>query len=284
MNRWQIVKNLRYRAFNLTWPTGTAGGAGEKVVRTPIISPGLTVSEILGAVRAGPLVMFNAGENVPDDGSAALGVTTIPVTIATLISNDKTASAALVGAAGVRKTSDSNFGQTASQGRGLLELEEVILAGLRQGAADLGIAMQATYVGNPAAGTVQASSLAVAEYRLRVKCTADRYYHPPQRVAFSANVLSWALPPDRFDRYKIRVRYASGATAPTSPTGGSPVTLGSDLATSVNVGSLGAGTYSFAVFAAYDETRDQVLGQTLSEEQRFSAQETGSYKASCAVT
>jgi hypothetical protein len=281
VNRWQVLRQMRYRCWSKVWP----GSGGERVVATPIISPGMTVEELLGAVRAGPMVAFNAGDDQADEASGALGVAVIPVTIAVQMSNDRTGSGALVGSHGARLHSDGAYGQTSSQGRGLLEVEEVVLDAIRQGAGDIGLSMQARPVGAPMAGSVGGLGIAVREYRIEVRCMSARHYHPPQRLVATGNVLSWALPPDRFDRYKIVLRYASGATAPTGPTAGSPITLASDLATSVDVtGTLAAGTYSFALFAAYDETRDVVLGQTLSEAQRHSSQEVGSYRNSVAVT
>lgn len=265
MNRWQVVRQLRWLAWQARWQ----GGSG-RIVASPIITAGLSPDDLLGVVRAGPLVAFSAGEDTMDEASSGLGVATIPMTIAVAASNDKMNMAALVGTHGGRDQS-STYGQTTSQGRGLLEVESVLLSYLGQGAADIGLGIQVRAVGAPASGKVDGQSLAVREYRLSCRCTTDPYYHPPQRVAVAGGTMSWALPPARFDRFRIVVRSASGTTPPATPTSGSAVTLASDLATSVAVSSGNA----YAVFAAYDETRDVVIGHTLSEEQRYSAQERG---------
>lgn len=85
-----------------------------------------------------------------------------------------------------------------------------------------------------------------------------RFYHPPRLFKATGGggqvSLTWALPPDRFDRLKVVLRRASGATAPTSATDGTGVTLSGDLATSVTDSGLSAGTYSYAIFGGYDET------------------------------
>lgn len=275
VNRWQAIRQLRYRAWAQTWPAATDGTAGERVCAQPFLS-GFTAEQLASAVRAGPLVAFGVGDAEVDAGSASLLTLSVPLTLAVMVNNDRAAMASLVGGTGLRKVGATDFGQHSSQGRGLLEVEEVILAAIRQGAGDVGIACQVAQAGAAMVGVADGTQLATCEHRLSLRVTADRYYHAPQRVTLSGGTLSWALPPDRFDRFKIVVRYASGSTAPSGPTAGTPLTPASNLATSVATG-LSAGTYSFAVFCAYDETRDVVLGQTLSEAQRYSSQEVGSF-------
>ncbi len=86
--------------------------------------------------------------------------------------------------------------------------------------------------------------------------TAARF-HPCPRFKATGGVgsvaLSWTLPPARFDRLKIVLVRKSGSSAPSSVTDGTVVTLSGDLATS-KTDTLAAGTYSYSIFAAYDET------------------------------
>lgn len=97
------------------------------------------------------------------------------------------------------------------------------------------------------------------ELEITDETTAARF-HPARGLSATGGVgqvaLSWALPPDRFDRLRVILRRASGSTPPASPSGGSPVALSGDLATSVTVTGLSAGSHAFALFAAYDSAAD----------------------------
>ena len=90
--------------------------------------------------------------------------------------------------------------------------------------------------------------------------TAGRTYATAQRFRATGGAgqiaLAWSLPPDRFDRLRVVLRRASGSTPPATPSDGSPVTLSGDLATSVTDSGLAAGTYAYALFAAYDDNAD----------------------------
>lgn len=283
MTPWQWMRQLRFLTYSLTWPTGTSGAAGSRVVANPVITAGAP-AEILGTLRAGPLVLFNVGDGRGDPGAAALGEMTAMMTIAVAASADKVGMAQLVGGPG-RAQDDGSYGQTQSEGRGLLEVEEVVLTAIRQGASDLGLSMQ---VGPPSAavgGWVADLPVSAREYRLRCKVTSDRYYHAPQRLTASGNVLSWSLPPSRFDRYKVLLRRSAASGAPpASATAGTPVTLSGDLATTVTISGLSAGSYGFSLFMAYDETCDVVAGDAPQHMERFSAQEVGSYRAGVTIT
>jgi hypothetical protein len=88
--------------------------------------------------------------------------------------------------------------------------------------------------------------------------TVARRYHVPKKLRATGGVgqvsLTWSLPPTRFDTLSVILRRAAGATAPATVTDGTGVTLASALATSVTDSGLAAGTYSYSLFAAYDET------------------------------
>lgn len=274
MNPWQTLKQLRYKILSLSW----GDGADEAVVAGCIVTAGAP-EMIMGILRNGPLVMLKGGTPEPDPAHAGILTFEVLLTIVTSASMDKSGTAELIG--GGRDS--TSYGQGSSVGRGIYEIEEVILAGIRQGAGEIGMGIQVAYAGGDRAGFVGSIPATAIERRLRCRCTTDRYYHPPQRLQATGGgsvSLSWALPPDRFDRYKIVLRRASGATPPASATAGTGVTLASDLATSVT-DSPGAGTYSYAIFCAYDESKHP--GDTLSEAQRYSAQEVGTTRASVGV-
>jgi hypothetical protein len=92
---------------------------------------------------------------------------------------------------------------------------------------------------------------------IEAKCTDARYYHPPLRVAASVAggtvTITWADPPNRFDRYQLHIRRAAGATAPATSSAGSSV---ANVAVGVQTydDAPGAGQWSYSVFAAYTDT------------------------------
>ena len=97
--------------------------------------------------------------------------------------------------------------------------------------------------------------------------TDERFYPPPIRFtavdATAGNAtLAWVNPPDRYDfhssataRGGMILRRAAGSTPPTGPTDGTGITLSGDFAES-KTDDPGAGEFSYALFAGYDETLD----------------------------
>lgn len=84
--------------------------------------------------------------------------------------------------------------------------------------------------------------------------------------------LAWRVPPDRFDRFRVRLRRAAGATAPATSTDGTNVAI-ADLATGVT-DSPGAGEFSYALFGQYDETQGKDRGGTPATAERDSVSVT----------
>lgn len=174
-------------------------------------------------------------------------------------------------------------GQTSSKGRGILELEEEVFAAIEQLGDVDGVRVIGRAVGESDNVLVEdqpggnVKYIAWRDHDFTIACTADRYYHAPRNLAVAQGgagqaSVTWALPPDRYDRYKIILRRAAGSTAPSSPSSGTGVTLASNLATSVT-DACGVGTFSWAVFCAYDETHP-----TVANEERYSEQERGTTK------
>jgi len=164
-------------------------------------------------------------------------------------------------------------GQGSSLGRGLLEIEEEAFGSVGEVLTSLGIQHQVVLKSRVDATWIEDMGYLVwRDYRLQALCTTSRFYHPVTKftavdAAGGGDAdLAWTNPPSRHDYIRNVVRRASGATPPASATAGTGVTLGSDTATSVT-DSPGAGTFSYAVFAAYNET-----GGTVNE--RFSASRT----------
>lgn len=86
----------------------------------------------------------------------------------------------------------------------------------------------------------------------------SRFYHAPFRFAATPGsgqvVMTWTLAPTRFDTLRVILRRATGSTPPATVTDGTGVTLSGDLVTSKTDSGLAAGTYSYSLFMAYDET------------------------------
>ena len=87
--------------------------------------------------------------------------------------------------------------------------------------------------------------------------TTTEHFHPCPRFNATGGVgsvtLAWTLPPARFDRLRVVLIRKAGSSAPTSVSDGTAVTLSGDLATS-KTDTIAAGTYSYSLFAVYDET------------------------------
>jgi hypothetical protein len=139
-----------------------------------------------------------------------------------------------------------------------LEVEEEVFAAVKSLNDIDGVVIQSR--GKGAASPVLDETLGYVisrDYLWEVETTATRYYHPCRKFAATGGAGSiactWALPPDRYDRYRVRLVYRLGAVAPTSVTDGTEVTLAGPLVTSHTI-TLAAGTYSLSLFASYDET------------------------------
>ena len=149
--------------------------------------------------------------------------------------------------------------RTKSEGRGILELEEELFAAIEFLNTDTGVVIEhaATGAARPSLDD-EIGYIVSRDYTFEAWVTADRFYHPCYKLSATGGSgqvsLTWGLPPDRYDRYRVVLRRASGSTAPSSVTAGTGVTLSGNLATSVTDSGLSAGTYSYALFAQYDET------------------------------
>jgi hypothetical protein len=151
---------------------------------------------------------------------------------------------------------------TTSAGRGILELEEELFNAVEKLNTVDGVVIQHTATGASLTELI-ADEMAIVyrDYQFTAWLTADRYYHPGREFSATGGSgsasLTWSLPPDRYDRYRMRLVRKSGAVAPTSVTDGTELTLSTNLATS-HTDTVAAGTYSYSLFASYDELRDPV--------------------------
>lgn len=249
MNAWQVLRQLKYILTQRTWQ-----GSGSVVFP----SGSVKITEAMGeaAKRTGirmpfALISPGAGQSDPEANEEPdLIRRDIVVSTMVAIPGDHVGERALIGA----NVPD----YTKSEGRGVLEVEEEVLAAIKYAATDLGVVIEhkATGVAKPVIDP-DLGYVLTQDVLFQAWLTAARFYHPGINFVATGGSgqvsLSWGLPPDRYDRYRMVLRRAAGATAPTSISGGTGVTLASSLATSVVDSGLAAGTYSYALFATYDE-------------------------------
>jgi hypothetical protein len=204
-----------------------------------------------------PIIILKPGEGQMDPEYSEeheLIARTVHMTLITAIAGDPgTGENAILGA---NRTS----GNTHSMGRGLLELEEEVNEAIKHLDPDNGIFLQ-----NKTAGIASVAQADVGGQIMYVQqmdwtfdlfCNTQRSYPEPICLVATAGTgsitLTWTLPPTRYDLLSLVLRRAAGATAPSSVTEGTGITLGSALPTS-HTDACGAGQFSYALFASYDE-------------------------------
>ena len=259
MNELQIVKQIRFLLLSQVWRVdsgpGVSTSTGQNVFATEsVVITAASTSEALLRLRA-PIAMLKPTDaandpEVDEDGSIIQGG--VVLTLITSVDGDGLGENPLIG--GPR-----GGGAVASDGRGLLEsVEEIFRAvGLVN---DLeGIRLQFREKSAAAATlTDDAIYQCFRDYSFQSWMTADPSYHKVTGLNSSVGgglvTLTWNLPSDRFDRFKIRVRFVAGATAPATISDGAEAALASDLAVTLSAHNPGpAGTYSYSVFAVYDD-------------------------------
>lgn len=144
-----------------------------------------------------------------------------------------------------------------SDGRGLLEVEEKIKTALLQLGPASGMPITFRSASGAEARMIGGLGyVAFESLRFEARGTTFRTYQPPSGLVATGGAgsvaLSWNAA-TRWDARKFILRRATGATAPATSASGTGVTLSTDLATSVT-DSVAAGTYSYSLFAVYDDT------------------------------
>jgi len=274
MNTYQVSRQVRYLLISRNWT-----GSSNKVFGSGSVLVSQRIGEEAKTMLRSPFALIRIEDGTIDPLSnqqADYIQQRFGVLVGSATPGDHVGEKALLGA--------NIPDRTKSEGRGILELEEELFAAIEFLNTQNGVVTQfkaASAVGaelDPALGYV-----AYRTYSFEALLTADRYYHAPRKLAATGGVgsvsLTWQLPPDRYDRFRILLRRATGSTAPADQTAGTAVTLGSNLATSVTDSGLSAGTYSYSVFCAYDETN-----ATPAQEDRYSGVENGMQVTSITVT
>lgn len=265
---WQTIRELRATIANVAWPDGT----GAKVVGDAgcYITAGVDK-----APDRLPFALLNVGQQTADDDDPGLVSQDFNLVIAVSVPGHNLGEYHLIGGASAEA---DRWGF--STGRGLLEVETALLAAIQNMTGADGTPIHVRYGSAAAVQELDGDrSVVVRTYTVTAMCTRVDEYPAPRNVVATGGsgsiVMTWDLPPSRFDLSSIVVRYASGATPPASSSAGTGATLASDLATGVTI-TLAAGTWSVAVFARYVDTN--------ASDVRYSEQEIGSYRASVSVS
>jgi hypothetical protein len=257
VNCWQVLRQLKSLLKARQWP-----GSSNVVFHggSVLVTSGADLEAIDSCVVPVCLLVPQDGQIDPEFGGEEPNLLqrSIGVTLITDIVGDAAIGEnALLGA-------NRTAGNTYSEGRGLLELEEELFSAIKRLHVDSGVSIQLRAASSPAARRVDVGDksfrITASEYVFEALCTAARSY--PAGFGISATLLpggdyytlAWKGAPARHDRLRYVLRKATGSTPPASATDGTGVTLSSDLATSVTVEI--TATTSFALFVAYDETSE----------------------------
>lgn len=259
------------------WDTG----AGERIVRSCAIiagpdDPGLTDFST-------PFACIHPNGEEADEENPKITVSSFSLVVVQSSEGQDMTQAALMGGA-------RPGGPGSSRGRGAIEIREEILKTLASMTGANGMRAAVVYRSAPAMAVANGRNVVAVEATLQAYTTVAQHYDPPLFLvgtgAAGSVGLTWTNPPQRWDQYTGTkhdgerlapiVRYASGATAPTSATAGTGVTGIASGATSKTV-TLTAGTYSFAIFQPYTESGENTP-------QRYSSQELSTTTLSVVVT
>ena len=260
MNSWQIEKQLEYLLKKRRW----ANDAAKKLVFAPgsvLIAPDpLVAFETIGKEEIFPAVCIsNTGHDTDPEAKQdpELVLWRFNVRLATANANDQYGRAALMGAA------KNVEGLASSRGRGLDELlSEVSVTLEALSPTTGGITVLAVPLDGTGAMVDQGRIWAAyRDFNLEVWGTRSLYYHPPEnlyKTGSTSVVVHWSLPPDRHDLFELVLCRVAGSTPTTDPTVG--VVDSWDIPysglPSLKADTPGAGTWSWSLFAGYDDLRE----------------------------
>lgn len=270
MNEWQTLQTFAFAAQKLEWADGTT----DHVFHYPSVrvSGGLTAERFSELQR--PMLLLYPGTFQADPEIHGFGRATINARLTTW-AEDQLGEVPLIGG-------NRSAGQGASAGRGLLEIEAVLHDALEHLNHEHGFHLTGGFRGAPEASYEAGAYYVTRLGSFEVDATLAPYYTPPICLTATAAgggavTLAWRIPPERFDfaaatawraaRGTMVLRRAAGSTAPSSATGGTGVTLAGAFSTGVT-DTPGVGTWSYALFAGYDEVGG-------GSPDRYSSQETG---------
>jgi hypothetical protein len=270
VNPWQIVRQIKATLIARQWE-----GSGQVVFPSGSVHVTNGYQEPAAANFRFPIALIGVGPGANDDQIPGHEKRQVTILIAVRNLGDQIGENSVIGA--------NRQGTNRSEGRGILEVEEEVKAACRQMQDALGIRLSFRTVATDTPAADPASGMTTwMGLEFEADCTDARYYHPPQDLRAVGGVgqvaLDWALPPLRWDLRRVRLRRAAGSTPPALITDGAEVALAADLSVS-KVDAVAAGTYSYTLFACYDE-----VNSPPSADSRFSSVEAGSFRSGVIVS
>lgn len=250
MNDWQLIRQMAYLVRSATW----SGGGALFMPSSVVVTVGL--AQEAGSRLSLPCCLIGPGDpqSDPEFGEEpGLLVETIVLKVMAAVPNDPIGTAPLMGA---------NRTAATAGGKGVLEVVERLLSFTRRLSDADGVRLQSARKGGATPQTHPDLGYVVwQEIRCELVATDAKSFHKPTRFVATGGsgqvAMTWKLPPTRFDYRRCILRRASGATPPATVADGTGVTLGGTpdgvSAVSKTDSGLSAGTYSYSLFAAYND-------------------------------
>ena len=256
MNTWQVMQQVRFLLAARRWE-------GLPLAQ-PVFQQNSIVVSVLGdepvmATLIPPTALIQPLASQTDpvhDEEPELVVQAMNVRLTVTVPGDYLGEYALLG--GGRQS------QTDSRGRGLLEVEEELMAAIAVLEADAGVVIL-----NRAKGAAESEIddenryTAMRSYQFEVITTASRYYPPVRNFnAVDGAVstfcdVSWDLAPLRWDTRGVRLLRVAGLTPttnPVDPTASVILDGSTNPDPGVDSDRPGPGTFSYTIWTTWSET------------------------------
>lgn len=243
MNAWQVAKQIRYLLRNATWPDSP----NDKVFGQVLIGEGVS-EKAVSQIRF-PFALIVPMDATADDEEPRLERQNYEVQIVARVANDPLGESTLIG--GARSSAGS------SGGRGVMELEEILLETIVTLDRSNGVRIRSDYKTAAESRFVEGMGyVGTRSYMFSALVTSSRSYESPSNLTAaslgSGDVsLSWTLPAARYDEIGLVLRRATGTTPPASPTDGTDVPVAADATSVTDTGA--AGSVSYSLWRVYNE-------------------------------
>lgn len=252
MNPWQLTQDMIYRLnpTNLKWGEGNDEAVLSRVIAAPA-PPGFFRHD---SVTPYALLQLESGRGNEEHPADLIEEARWSLYLLAGNATEQSGAAPVVGGNRV------NLGS--SRGRGLLEVEPLVQKAIFNAtglyARPRAISTRPPSIPDELQGLVVMRALEIVASRI----PALPAYAPVQRLKSTAagggNVtLTWGAAPSRYDLVGYTWRRAAGSTAPSTPASGTFV----ESTTPSLSDSPGAGTWSYAIWWAFDATRDPFTGK-----------------------
>ena len=257
MSERQVLRQIQFVMAGDVWPGGSNPVYGIVLVSALIFDKDAIARLTVPAVIIRPGSGQNDSEAREEPG---LENTEPEITLVQRVAGD---------ALGQKATIGGNIAdETASMGKGILEIQERFYLKVRELRRDGGVTIFARAKTAVTARIEKGGTLSFREYGMEIACPTSAVC--PAATSFDAQVagpnvnLSWNLPPIRYDLLRMKLRAVAGSTPPATHTDGTGVGIvGGDLGVSA-VDIPGAGTRSYSLFALYDERSDVPTNEDIS--------------------